>query len=90
MLLSCKSSAIALQKQCYCAVKALSLKHKKKTRSWQRLVTKNRTNRKRNERGGKKNNKQPHFACRLLIMRVATTVIVLLIIYLDSIEQGRD
>ncbi len=54
MLLSSKSSAIAPQKQCYCAVKALSLKHKKKAMGWQRLVTKNRTNRKRNERGGKK------------------------------------
>lgn len=40
--------------------------------------------------GDKKNNKQPHFACRLLIMCVATTTIVLLIIYLNSIEQGRD
>lgn len=90
MLLPSKSSAIAPQKQCYCAVKALSLKHKKKAMGWQRLITKKETNRKRNERGGKKNNKQPHFACRLLIMRVATTVVVLLIIYLDSIEQGRD
>lgn len=44
MLLSCKSSAIALQKQCYCAVKALSLKHKKKTMGWQRLITKKETN----------------------------------------------
>lgn len=36
------------------------------------------------------NNKQPHFTCRLLIIRVATTGSVLLIIYLNSIELGRD
>lgn len=46
MLLPSKSSAIALQEQCYCAVKALSLKHKKKEMGWQRLITKKETNRK--------------------------------------------
>lgn len=46
MLLPSKSSAIALQKQCYCVVKALSLKRKKKTMGWQRLITKKETNRK--------------------------------------------
>ena len=44
MLLPSKSSAIALQKQCYCVVKALSLKRKKKSMGWQRLIAKNRTN----------------------------------------------
>ena len=44
MLLPSKSSAIALQKQCYYAVKALSLKHKKKKMGWQRLITKKETN----------------------------------------------
>ena len=46
MLLPSKSSAIALQKQCYCAVKALNLKHKKKSMGWQRLIAKKETNRK--------------------------------------------
>ena len=46
MLLPSKNSAIAPQKQCYCAVKALSLKHKKKEMSWQRLTNKKETNRK--------------------------------------------
>lgn len=46
MLLSSKSSAIAPQKQCYCAVKALSLKRKKKAMGWQRLITKKETNEK--------------------------------------------
>ena len=46
MLLSSKSSAIAPQKQCYCAVKALRLKHKKKAIGWQRLINKKETNRK--------------------------------------------
>jgi hypothetical protein len=46
MLLPSKSSAIALQEQCYCAVKALSLKRKKKEMSWQRLTNKKETNRK--------------------------------------------
>ena len=44
MLLPPKSSAIAPQKQCYCAVKALSLKRKKKAMGWQRLTTKKETN----------------------------------------------
>lgn len=44
MLLSSKNSAIASQKQCYCAVKALSLKRKKKAMAWQRLITKKETN----------------------------------------------
>ena len=44
MLLPSKSSAIALQEQCYCAVKALSLKRKKKVMAWQRLITKKETN----------------------------------------------
>lgn len=46
MLLPSKSSAIAPQKQCYCAVKALSLKRKKKVMAWQRLTSKKETNRK--------------------------------------------
>ena len=44
MLLSSKSSAIAPQKQCYCAVKALSLKRKNKAMTWQQLITKKETN----------------------------------------------
>lgn len=44
MLLSSKNSAIAPQKQCYCAVKALSLKCKKKAMAWQQLITKKETN----------------------------------------------
>ena len=44
MLLPSKSSAIALQEQCYCAVKALSLKRKKKVMAWQQLITKKETN----------------------------------------------
>ena len=46
MLLPSKNSAIAPQKQYYCAVKALSLKRKKKAMAWQRLITKKETNRK--------------------------------------------
>ena len=46
MLLSSKNSAIAPQKQCYCTIKALSLKRKKKAKGWQRLITKKETNRK--------------------------------------------
>ena len=46
MLLPSKNSAIASQKQCYCAVKALSLKRKKKAMGWQQLRTKKDTNRK--------------------------------------------
>ena len=52
MLLPSKSSAIALQKQCYCVVKTLSLKRKKKAMGWQRLTNKNENNRKQNERRG--------------------------------------
>ena len=52
MLLPPKSSAIAPQKQYYCAVKALSLKRKKKAMAWQQLRTKKETNGKQNERGG--------------------------------------
>lgn len=44
MLLPSKNSAIAPQKQCYCAVKALSLKRKKKAMAWQRLINKKETN----------------------------------------------
>ena len=44
MLLPSKNSAIAPQKQCYCAVKALRLNRKKKAMAWQRLITKNKTN----------------------------------------------
>jgi len=44
MLLPSKNSAIAPQKQCYCSVKALSLKRKKKVMAWQRLITKKETN----------------------------------------------
>lgn len=44
MLLPSKSSAIAPQKQCYCAVKALSLKRKKKAMGWQQLRTNKETN----------------------------------------------
>lgn len=44
MLLPSKNSAIAPQKQCYCAVKALSLKRKKKAMGWQQLITKKESN----------------------------------------------
>ena len=44
MLLPSKNSVIASQKQCYCAVKALSLKRKKKVMAWQQLITKKETN----------------------------------------------
>lgn len=44
MFLPSKNSAIASQKQCYCAVKALSLKRKKKAMAWQQLITKKETN----------------------------------------------
>lgn len=44
MLLPSKNSAIAPQTQCYCAVKALTLKRKKKAMTWQQLITKKETN----------------------------------------------